>query len=122
MTYNPKQRDIILIDFDPSKGYEINKRRPALVMSSHDYNRSTNLVIVCTITSTKKDRLFFIPITSDNLHGSNTSKVNTNQVFSLDYTKRGKRNIKYIDTLEEEKFYEIAQMFMHNFTFKIFEK
>ncbi len=122
MTYNPKQRDIIIIDFDPSKGYEINKRRPALVMSSDDYNRSTNLVIVCPITSTKKERPFFIPITSDNLRGSNTSKVNTNQVFSLDYTKRGKRNIKYIDTLEEEKFYEIVQMFMHNFSFKIFEK
>lgn len=122
MTYNPKQRDIIIIDFDPAKGYEINKRRPALVMSSHDYNRSTNLVIVCPITSTKKDRPFFIPITSDNLHGSNTSKVNTNQVFSLDYTRNAKRNIKYIDTLEEEKFYEIVQMFMHNFSFKIFEK
>jgi len=122
MTYNPKQRDIIIIDFDPSKGYEINKRRPALVMSSDDYNRSTNLMIVCPITSTKKERPFFIPITSDNLRGSNTSKVNTNQVFSLDYTKRGKRNIKYIDTLEEEKFYEIVQMFMHNFSFKIFEK
>lgn len=120
MTYKPQQRDIIIIDFDPSKGYEIKKRRPALVMSSNDYNRSTNLVIVCPITTTKKDRPFFIPITSDNLRGSNISKVNTNQVFSLDYTRKAKRNIKYLDTLEE-KFYEIVQMFMYNFSFKIFE-
>jgi len=119
MTYNPKQRDIIIIDFDPSKGYEINKRRPALVMSSIGYNRSTNLVIVCPITSTKKERPFFIPITSDKLYSSKKSKVNTNQVFSLDYTKNANRNIKYVDTLNEEKFYEIVQMFMHNFSFKL---
>ena len=122
MTYNPKQRDIIIIDFDPSKGYEINKRRPALVISSNDYNRSTNLVIVCPITSTRKERPFFIPVHSTKLQGTEISKVNTNQVFSLDYTKNAKRIIKYIETLDEEKFYEIVQLFMHNFSFKIFEK
>ncbi|WP_154064494.1 type II toxin-antitoxin system PemK/MazF family toxin, partial [Enterococcus faecalis] len=29
----PKQKDIVWIDFDPSKGKEIRKRRPALVVS-----------------------------------------------------------------------------------------
>lgn len=90
-------------------------------MSSYQYNSSTNLVIVCPITSTKKIRPFFIPINSDKLQGSKITKVNTNQIFSLDYTKNARRNIKYIDTLEEEKFYEIVQMFMHNFSFKISE-
>ncbi len=119
MVYKPQQRDIVVIDFEPSKGYEIKKRRPALVMSSDDYNRATNLVIVCPITPTEKERPFFIPIDSDELHGPQTNKVNTNQVFSLDYTKDAGRNIKYVDRLEEEKFYEIVQMFLHNFSFKI---
>ncbi|MFG5379495.1 type II toxin-antitoxin system PemK/MazF family toxin, partial [Enterococcus faecalis] len=44
MEYKPKQRDIVIIDFAPSKGYEIRKRRPALVMSKDKYNTSTNLV------------------------------------------------------------------------------
>lgn len=121
MTYKPKQRDIIIIDFAPSKGYEINKRRPALVMSSDNYNRATNLVIVCPITTTEKDRPFFVPISSSKLHANGTvvSKVNTNQVFSLDYTEKAKRNIQFVDRLEEESFYPIVQMFMHNFSFKI---
>ena len=29
MGYKPTQRDIVIIDFAPSKGYEIRKRRPA---------------------------------------------------------------------------------------------
>lgn len=121
MAYRPKQRDIVIIDFDPSKGYEINKRRPALVMSSDNYNRATNLVIVCPITTTEKERPFLIPILSKKLRasGSATSKVNTNQVFSLDYTEQAKRNIQFVDTVEEEEFYQIVQMFLHNFSFKI---
>lgn len=121
MSYNPKQRDIIIIDFEPSKDYEINKRRPALVMSSDNYNRATNLVIVCPITTTEKEKPFFIPIPSNKLCASGTaiSKVNTNQAFSLDYTENAKRNIQFVDRIEEERFYPIVQMFMHNFSFKI---
>ncbi|WP_161943354.1 type II toxin-antitoxin system PemK/MazF family toxin, partial [Streptococcus suis] len=32
--YIPQKQDIIWIDFDPSLGKEIQKRRPALVVSS----------------------------------------------------------------------------------------
>lgn len=121
MSYKPKQRDIVIIDFAPSKGYEINKRRPVLVMSSDDYNRATNLVIVCPITTTEKEKVFLIPISSEKLraNGKAVSKVNTNQVFSLDYTEQANRNIQFIDRVEEENFYHIVQMFMYNFSFKI---
>ena len=118
MTYEPKQRDIVLIDFEPSRGFEISKRRPALVMSSDGYNRATNLVIVCPITTTKKVKPFLIPVSAENLMNKTDSKVNTNQVFSFDYTENAKRNIKYVDRLDEETFYTIVQMFQHNFSFK----
>lgn len=121
MEYKPKQRDIVIIDFAPSKGYEIRKRRPALVMSKDKYNTSTNLVIVCPITSLNKERLFLVPIYSEKLHTPDNaiSKVNTLQVYSLDYTEHAQRGIKYVDTLDEETFYEIAQKFLQNFSFVI---
>ncbi|EGO5074395.1 type II toxin-antitoxin system PemK/MazF family toxin [Enterococcus faecalis] len=121
MTYRPKQRDIVIIDFAPSKGYEIKKRRPALVMSKDTYNISTNLVILCPITSLNKDRPFLVPVYSEKLHNSDNtiSKVNTLQVYSLDYTEQANRDIKYVDTLNEETFYEIAQKFLQNFSFSI---
>ena len=37
----PKQKDIIWIDFDPSKGKDIRKRRPALVVSRDEFNERT---------------------------------------------------------------------------------
>ena len=121
MYYNPKQRYIVIIYFAPSKGYEIRKRRPALVMSKDKYNTSTNLVIVCPITSLNKERPFLVPIYSEKLHTPDNaiSKVNTLQVYSLDYTEHAQRGIKYVDTLDEETFYEIAQKFLQNFSFVI---
>src|SRR5699024_11087069 len=98
--------------FDPSKGYEVKKRRPALVLSRNEYNRSTNMVIVCPITTTDKERPFLVPIKSKKLPVTSSNKVNTNQVYSLDYTERAKRNIQFVENIEEEQFYQIAQKFM----------
>ena len=110
-----KQGDIVTINFDPSRGSEIQKRRPALVMSRDEYNLSSNLIIVCPITSTDKQRPYFLPINSKALQKD--SKVNTKQVYSLDYTDEGNRNVKVIGKVEMKEFLNIAQYFMLNFNF-----
>lgn len=119
MEYKPRQRDIVFINVDPSKGSEIKKRRPALVMSRNEYNISTKMVIVCPITSTDKERPFLVPITSINLPYKSFSKVNTNQVYSLDYSQRANRDIQFVERMKEEQFYQIAQKFLHNFAFAL---
>nr|AKN36374.1 Programmed cell death toxin MazF [Vibrio tasmaniensis]AKN37140.1 Programmed cell death toxin MazF [Vibrio genomosp. F6] len=43
--YIPKRNDIIWLDFEPVKGKEIGKYRPALVLSSKEYNQQTGLLI-----------------------------------------------------------------------------
>lgn len=112
------QGDIVLLTFDPSKGSEIQKRRPALVMSRNEYNLSSNLIIVCPITSTKVNRPYYLPLTNDALNKE--SKVNTKQVYSLDYTSEGNRNVKVIGKVETREFLNIAQHFMLNFNFPFF--
>lgn len=119
MNYKPKQRDIVFIDFDPAKGFEIKKRRPALIMSRDEYNKSSNMIIVCPLTTTSKERPFLVTVETEKLPVNKNSKVNTNQVHSLDYTKQAKRNIQFVERLEEEQFYQIAQKFMYNFAFKL---
>ena len=52
--YIPDRGDIIYIDFDPASGREIQKRRPALVMSAQLLSRQTGFVLVCPITSTRR--------------------------------------------------------------------
>lgn len=49
--YIPERFDIILLDFEPKKGKEIGKYRPALVLSSKIYNQKTGLIICCPIST-----------------------------------------------------------------------
>lgn len=50
--YISKKGDIVWIDFDPSAGKEIQKRRPGLVVSRYDFNRETMFAVICPITPT----------------------------------------------------------------------
>lgn len=61
--YIPEVGDVVWIDFDPQEGNEIQKRRPALVISSLLYNRiAMNLAFFCPITSTKRGNPFEVDI------------------------------------------------------------
>jgi mRNA interferase MazF len=53
-----EQGDVVEVNFDPTLGHEPKKNRPALVVSSNDFNNSTSMTIVCPITST--DNGFFL--------------------------------------------------------------
>lgn len=52
------QGDIIEVDFDPTRGHEPAKVRPALVVSSYEFNISNSMTIVCPISS--RERPFFL--------------------------------------------------------------
>ncbi len=50
-TFVPDRNDIVWLDFEPGKGKEIGKYRPALVLSSKAYNQQTGLLICCPVSS-----------------------------------------------------------------------
>ena len=62
--YAPERNDIIWLDFEPTKGREIGKYRPALVLSSKDYNQATGLIICCPISTSVRGGLTEVPITN----------------------------------------------------------
>lgn len=49
-----KRGDIFFVDFDPSKGTEIQKRRPSIILSHDLINEHSTRVIVAPITSNLK--------------------------------------------------------------------
>ncbi|MCL2217004.1 MAG: type II toxin-antitoxin system PemK/MazF family toxin [Defluviitaleaceae bacterium] len=53
-----KQGDIILVDFDPTKGREQAGYRPAVVISQTAYNQKRDLAFICPITSSTKSLRF----------------------------------------------------------------
>lgn len=46
----PKRGDIIHIRLDPTEGQEIRGSRPCLVISPHEFNALSRLVVACAIT------------------------------------------------------------------------
>ena len=60
--YVPARRDIIWLDFEPTRGKEIGKYRTALVLSSAEYNRKTGLLICCPISSSIRGGATEVPV------------------------------------------------------------
>ena len=82
--YIPKGGDIIWLNFNPQAGHEQAGKRPALVLSPEEYNRKTDLLIACPITSTVKGYPFEVPLTGKKINGV----VLSDQVKSLDWKVR----------------------------------
>lgn len=109
------QGSLVYMDFEPSKGSEIQKRRPAVVISRDEYSFVSDLIIVCPITSSDKERPYLVPIVNEGLKAN--SKVNTKQVYSLDYSERAGRNVQIIGKITNKELTNIAQHFLLNFNF-----
>lgn len=60
--YIPERSDIIFLDFEPTKGKEIGKYRPAFVLSSKEYNKKTSLLICCPISSSIRGHISEVPV------------------------------------------------------------
>ncbi|MBL4851214.1 MAG: type II toxin-antitoxin system PemK/MazF family toxin [Gammaproteobacteria bacterium] len=62
VNYIPHRNEIIWLDFEPTKGKEIGKYRPALVLSSKTYNKKTGLLICCPISTSIRGHLTEVAI------------------------------------------------------------
>jgi mRNA interferase MazF len=85
---SPECGDIVWVDLDPVKGSEQAGQRQALVISETEYNRTSNHVIICPITSNRGEWPTKIPIPEGMpIRGA----VLVDQVRSLDRRHRGFR-------------------------------
>lgn len=105
----PKQKDIVWIDFDPSKGIEIKKRRPALVVSKDEFNKFTGFCLVCPITATNRQFSTYISIKDPQ---KISGEIVTHQLRSVDYTTRQVKKIEQCDMLTWIEVTEVLDMFI----------
>lgn len=79
-----KRGDIYFADLDPTVGSEVNKRRPALIVSSDANNRAGSTVTVLPITS-KVDRVFpfEVFVTPQESGLSKPSKIQAQQIRTI---------------------------------------
>lgn len=94
VTYVPKRGDIVWLAFDPQQGKEIQKTRPALVISPEKYNQKSGLALFMPITSKVKNYPFEVIIADPLIQGV----VLCDQIRSLDWRLR---SASFISSLEE---------------------
>lgn len=103
--YYPKQSDILFLDFNPTLGHEQKGYRPAIVISNNVFNDNTKMAMVLPISSNIKEfPTHHILKTSKKISGA----VLCEHIKSIDYEAR---NIKYVETLNEDEFNEIIDLF-----------
>lgn len=91
------QGDVIIVSFDPAKGHEEKKTRPALVVSNKYFNQRTNgnCVYVCAISSSDNGFPLNVPLPDGmEIHGY----VFPYQLRSMDLNSR---HFKYIEHADE---------------------
>ncbi|MFS0924627.1 type II toxin-antitoxin system PemK/MazF family toxin [Enterococcus casseliflavus] len=107
--YIPKKGDIVWIDFDPSAGKEIQKRRPGLVVSRYEFNRSTRFAVICPIISTIKELPTRYTVPNDM---KVSGQILISQLKSLDFAVR---ELNYVDRLPIQDMAKIDQIIEYIF-------
>ncbi len=102
--YAPKEGDIVWMEFDPQKGKEIQKKRPALTISPHPYNLKTGLGLFMPITSKIKGYPFEVIVDTDKIQGA----ILCDQIRSLDWKAR---KAKFITHLSISLFKDVLAKF-----------
>ena len=80
--------DIYWVDLDPTIGSEIQKRRPALIVSTNDCNKVSSRVIVAPLT-TSVSKLYRFEVKIE--LGDKESKILLDQIRSVDKVRLSKK-------------------------------
>lgn len=96
--YTPKQKDIVYVDFNPTKGHEQKDYSPVVVISTDTFNKFTKMVIVCPITSnTKEFPTHYLLKETKQVTGS----VLCEHIRSIDYEDR---KLKFVEKMTDNDF------------------
>ena len=108
MSYIPEKGDIVWLDFDPSSGHEIMKRRPAFVISKEVFNSSVGMAVVAPITSTIRNKPLEVVLSEKNL--KTKGAVLVYQMKSLDVSHRKIKFVEKASAVVTAKVTALAQL------------
>lgn len=102
--YIPKQKDIVYVNFDPTKEHEQKGLRPAIIISNDIFNKFTKMAMICPITTnTKEFPTHYLLSSTKKVKGS----VLCEHIRSIDYETR---NLKYVEKCSETEFENILAL------------
>ena len=101
--------DVHLVDLDPTRGSEIRKVRPCVVVSPDEMNRHVRTVIIAPMTSRRRDYPTRIDVTFQRKRG----QVVLDQIRTVDAS----RLVKRLGRLPEARARQIADVLVEMFTY-----
>lgn len=101
------QYDIVLVNLDPTKGNEIKKTRPCLVISPDEINRNLKVITIAPMTTKSKN----YPTRAKIKHNKQTGWVVIDQIRSIDKA----RIIKTLGSLTPSEIQEVKSIIRETF-------
>ena len=101
--------DIIMMNFNPTKGHEQSGHRPAVVLSNRDYARLMGLAIVCPITNNMKPFPVHVPLDE---RTKTTGCILCEHIRTVDLSHR---NAQFIEKVPDDIFEEVKDIVMSFF-------
>ena len=100
-----KQLDIYWVDLEPTKGAEIQKKRPCVIVQSNLVNKGTHTVIVAPILPNHKEWPFAVNILPSKDNGLDKDRhINLKQLRVVDVSridnKQGKLEKQYLEQIK----------------------
>ena len=102
-----KRFDVFLISLDPTRGHEIQKARPCLVVSPDEMNDNISTVIIAPMTSKGRDYPTRVPCTFQGVHG----QIVLDQIRTVDKTRLVKKLGRISGRTQEIVLNGLAEMF-----------
>lgn len=102
-----KRFDVFLISLDPSRGHEIKKTRPCLIISPDEMNDNISTVIVAPMTSKGRNYPSRVACTFQGTHG----QIVLDQIRTVDKTRLVKKLGTIAGTTRDKVLDTLAKMF-----------
>jgi mRNA interferase MazF len=102
-----KQYQIILVNLDPTVGYEIKKTRPCVILSPNEMNFNLGTIVIAPMTSSSKDYPTWIQVK----YGDKKGWVVIDQIRTIDK----QRVIKVLDKLTETEIRKVKNIIKETF-------
>jgi mRNA interferase MazF len=109
----PQRGEVYLVNFDPAKGYEIQKTRPALIVQNNVNNEFSHIVIVAAISSNLPSKKYLTNVLVKAPEGGldTDSVVVLNQVRSVDKIRLEKK----LGTVSPETMEKVNKAIQYSF-------
>ena len=99
----PERGDIMWVSLDPTRGHEQAGRRPVIVLSESEFNRTCGMMLIIPITSKHKGYSNEVPIVTEKISGA----ALTSQLRAIDWKSR---RAELIDTCPPEMLHDIQDI------------